>query len=98
MLFRSNQKSNQDTQHKVKNSVIALADDEPEDLTDRQMLILKMISEGRTNATIADVLGYSESLIRQETIKIYAKLHCSGRSEAALIYHSMSDIRETHAV
>lgn len=57
-----------------------------EPLTERQNLILKLISEGRTNAAIADVLGYSESLIRQETIKIYAKLGCSGRNEAAQIF------------
>lgn len=57
-----------------------------EPLTERQNLILKMISEGRTNAAIADVLGYSESLIRQETIRIYAKLGCSGRNEAAQIF------------
>jgi DNA-binding CsgD family transcriptional regulator len=58
-------------------------------LTERQSLILKLISEGRTNAAIADVLGYSESLIRQETIKIYAKLGCSGRNEAAQIFIGM---------
>lgn len=57
-----------------------------EPLSERQNLILKLISEGRTNAAIADVLGYSESLIRQETIRIYAKLGCSGRNEAAQIY------------
>lgn len=55
-------------------------------LTQRQELILKLIAEGRTNNDIADILGYSESLIRQETIKIYAILGCSGRSEAANIY------------
>lgn len=60
--------------------------DYQEPLTERQNLILKLIAEGRTNAAIADVLGYSESLIRQETIKIYAKLGCSGRNEAAQIY------------
>ena len=58
-------------------------------LTERQNLILKLIAEGRTNAAIADVLGYSESLIRQETIKIYAKLGCSGRNEAAQIYNKL---------
>lgn len=57
-----------------------------EPLTERQNLILKLISEGRTNAAIADVLGYSESLIRQETIRIYANLGCSGRNEASQIY------------
>lgn len=55
-------------------------------LTERQEVILKMIAEGRTNGDIADILGYSESLIRQETIRIYASLGCSGRTEAGRIY------------
>jgi DNA-binding CsgD family transcriptional regulator len=57
-----------------------------EKLTERQMLILRMISENRTNILISELLGYSESTIRQETIKIYAKLGCNGREEAARIY------------
>jgi DNA-binding NarL/FixJ family response regulator len=60
----------------------------PEALTERQIVILKLISEGRTNLDIADALGYSESLIRQETIRIYAHLGCNGRHEAAKIYRS----------
>jgi DNA-binding CsgD family transcriptional regulator len=67
-------------------------------LSERQNLILKLISEGRTNAAIADVLGYSESLIRQETIKIYAKLGCSGRNEAAQIYNRMNSQKASIAV
>ncbi len=59
---------------------------QPESLTERQEVILKLISEGRTNGDIAQILGYSESLIRQETIKIYAVLKCNGRQEAAMIY------------
>ena len=55
-------------------------------LTERQLLILKLISENRTNVMISERLGYSESTIRQETIKIYAKLGCNGREEAADIY------------
>jgi DNA-binding CsgD family transcriptional regulator len=55
-------------------------------LTERQMLILKLISENRTNIVISERLGYSESTIRQETIKIYAKLGCDGREEASEIY------------
>lgn len=61
----------------------------PDSLTERQELILKLIAEGRTNGDIADVLGYSESLIRQETIRIYALLGCNGRNEAASIYRAM---------
>jgi DNA-binding CsgD family transcriptional regulator len=56
------------------------------ELTQRQQLVLKLIAEGRTNGDIADILGYSESLIRQETIRIYAILGCSGRNEAARLY------------
>jgi DNA-binding CsgD family transcriptional regulator len=57
-----------------------------EKLTERQILILRMISENRTNILISELLGYSESTIRQETIKIYAKLGCNGREQAARIY------------
>ena len=55
-------------------------------ITDRQLLILKMMNEGRTNIVISELLGYSESTVRQETIKIFAKLGCSGREEASIIY------------
>jgi DNA-binding CsgD family transcriptional regulator len=40
-------------------------------LTSRQTSILEMVKEGRTNNSIATILGYSESLIRQETMIIY---------------------------
>ena len=59
------------------------------EITDRQKLILQMMSEGRTNATISELLGYSESTIRQDTIKIFALLGCNGRKEAAAIYKEL---------
>jgi DNA-binding CsgD family transcriptional regulator len=40
-----------------------------------------MIKDGKTNAHIAAQLGYSESLVRQETIIIYRKLGVGGRKE-----------------
>jgi DNA-binding CsgD family transcriptional regulator len=55
-------------------------------LSQRQDLILRMISEGRTNNAIGEILKYSESTIRQETIKIFSKLGCDGRIEAADLY------------
>lgn len=55
-------------------------------LSQRQGLILRMISEGRTNLAIGEMLKYSESTIRQETIKIFSKLGCDGRIEASHIY------------
>ena len=45
-----------------------------------------MISEGRTNLAIGEMLKYSESTIRQETIKIFSKLGCDGRVEAGQLY------------
>ena len=51
-------------------------------LTDRQVQILVHIAEKRTNNDIADIMGYSESTIRQETIRIFEKLQVSGRNEA----------------
>ena len=50
-------------------------------LTSRQAKIVELIRDGKTNGSIADSLGYSESLIRQETIIIYRKLGVSGRKE-----------------
>lgn len=50
-------------------------------LTPRQSTIVEMIKEGRTNNSIAAILGYSESLIRQETIIIYRKLGIEGRRD-----------------
>jgi len=51
-------------------------------LTDRQVQILIHIAEKKTNIEIADTMGYSESTIRQETIRIFEKLQVSGRNEA----------------
>jgi DNA-binding CsgD family transcriptional regulator len=51
------------------------------ELTERQSLILEMIQTGNTNQMIAVRMGYSESLIRQETINIYRKLGISGRRD-----------------
>jgi DNA-binding CsgD family transcriptional regulator len=65
-----------------------------EELTERQTLILRLISENRTNIVISELLGYSESTIRQETIKIYAKLGCNGREEASRIYREKMQSEE----
>ena len=50
-------------------------------LTERESTIEKFIRDGLTNAEIAERLGYSESLIRQETVIIYRKLGVSGRKD-----------------
>ena len=50
-------------------------------MSERQAVILKMIERGLSNPQIARELGYSESLIRQETVHIFRKLNVSGRKE-----------------
>ena len=84
-MFSQNSKSNEilSTQGKPTPTSMGSAANE---LTERQLVILRLISENRTNLVISELLGYSESTVRQETIKIFAKLGCTGRNEAALIY------------
>ncbi len=50
-------------------------------LTSRQWEIVEEIRRGLTNAEIANVLNFSESLIRQETVQIYRKLGATGRRD-----------------
>ncbi|CAB4569487.1 unannotated protein [freshwater metagenome] len=50
-------------------------------LSSREERVLTLIREGKTNAQIAFELGYSESLIRQETVSIYRKLGVNGRKD-----------------
>lgn len=59
-------------------------------LTDRQLVILRLISEDRTNKSISEFLGYSESTVRQDIMKIFAHLGCTHRSEAAAMYKDYS--------
>ena len=55
-------------------------------MSERQIVILKMIERGLTNAEIAKEVGYSESLVRQETVQIFRKLRVTGRKE--ILNHS----------
>ena len=52
-------------------------------LTARQEIILTSLKKGMTNRDIAQEVSYSESLIRQETVIIYAKLGISGKKDLA---------------
>jgi len=51
------------------------------ELTERQKIIHQLMFKGLTNAQIAGEVGYSESLVRQETIQIFRVLGVSGRKE-----------------
>ena len=50
-------------------------------LSERQLLIKKLMEKGFSNPQIATEIGYSESLVRQETMAIFAALNISGRRE-----------------
>jgi DNA-binding CsgD family transcriptional regulator len=52
-------------------------------LTQRQVLILRGMVEGKTNHDLAVELGFSVSTIRHETMRIYQALAVSDRKEAA---------------
>jgi DNA-binding CsgD family transcriptional regulator len=68
-------------------------------LTERQALILDLVKSGMTNNAIANKMGYSESLIRQETMAIYQKLGIDGRkgiSRNELFNESPDD--ESHGI
>lgn len=50
-------------------------------LTARQKQIVALMAEGQTNLQISQRISFSESLVRQESVVIYAKLGISGRKE-----------------
>ncbi len=50
-------------------------------LTERQLLIKNLMEKGFSNPQIAAEIGYSESLVRQETMAIFSILNISGRKE-----------------
>ncbi|MDP2288084.1 MAG: LuxR C-terminal-related transcriptional regulator [Actinomycetota bacterium] len=54
-------------------------------LSDRQMLVLQGIRNGKTNRAIAEDLGFSESTIRQETLRIYQALGVNSRTDAVTV-------------
>jgi DNA-binding CsgD family transcriptional regulator len=53
------------------------------------------MAQEKTNLAISQILGFSESTIRQESIRIYEKLRCDGRKEAAMLFN---EIRKEAAV
>ena len=50
-------------------------------LSKRQQEIFLLMREGQTNLTIAKSLGYSESLIKAESVKIFRALEITGRQD-----------------
>jgi DNA-binding NarL/FixJ family response regulator len=52
-------------------------------LSQRQILILRGMVEGKTNHELGTEMGFSVSTIRHETMRIYQALSVSDRKEAA---------------
>jgi DNA-binding CsgD family transcriptional regulator len=50
-------------------------------LTIRQSEILDLMQSGKTNEEIANMIGFSSSLVKQETMLIFSKLGISGRRD-----------------
>ena len=58
-----------------------LEESEIQPLSERQSTILEYLKSGKTNKEIAEAIGYSESLVRHETMIIYKKLRVEGRNQ-----------------
>jgi two-component system response regulator DevR len=52
-------------------------------LTDRELQVLALVAEGKTNKEIADLVFLSEKTVRNYVSSILAKLNLSNRAEAA---------------
>jgi DNA-binding CsgD family transcriptional regulator len=50
-------------------------------LTERQEIIKALMEKGMSNSAIAAEIGYSESLVRHETMAIYSTLNITGRKD-----------------
>jgi DNA-binding NarL/FixJ family response regulator len=56
-------------------------------LTQQERRILKLVSEGRTNKEIAELLGLSAKTVKNYLSNVYQKLHVTSRTQAALLFH-----------
>ena len=59
-----------------------LFDGEP--LTERELEVLQLVAQGRSNQEIADYLVISEATVRTHVSNILGKLHLASRTQAAL--------------
>lgn len=62
-------------------------------LTKRQIAIIEMMSQQMTNIQIARELGYSESTVRHESMRIYEILQANGRREAVVLARKLGLIK-----
>lgn len=56
----------------------------PDPLTPREVQVLRLVAQGRSNQEIADTLVISETTVRTHVSNILSKLHLASRTQAAL--------------
>jgi RNA polymerase sigma factor (sigma-70 family) len=57
-----------------------------DNLTERELEILEILSKGMPNKEIANFLGISENTVEQHLQNIYKKLNVHNRTEAAALF------------
>ena len=60
------------------------AEDSVEQLTEREMDVLRLIAKGQSNKEIADSLIISEKTVKTHVSNILSKLHLADRTQAAI--------------
>lgn len=63
---------------------LSVTRDRPEQLTEREEAVLKLLAEGLTNKDIAQQLSLSEGVVKNYVSAILAKLHANDRTQAVL--------------
>lgn len=56
-----------------------------QDLTDREVQVIKLIADGKTNKEIANVLTISEKTVKNHVRNIFQKLEVDDRTQAAIL-------------
>ncbi|MCP5100086.1 MAG: response regulator transcription factor, partial [Chloroflexi bacterium] len=55
-----------------------------QDLTEREMEVLRLVAGGNANQQIADILSIAETTVRTHVSRILDKLHLNNRVQATL--------------
>lgn len=55
-----------------------------ENLTERELDVLKLLAQGHSNQEIAEALVVTEKTVRNHVVRILSKLHVANRTQAAL--------------
>lgn len=83
---------------KIENDIPHLKANDSEDLSPRQVLISRLISEGRTNHDISELIGYSESTVRQEIMKVFVLTNSSSRRQVGEHYQARQKGKQKEVV